>query len=214
MMDKKLVLVNLGCGTVAPESWVNIDTSWNAWLHQIPFLSDFIKTNINWPKNIKIRDITKKLQFENNSVDAVYMSHVLEHLDPDVGKKVLVECLRILKPGKYIRILVPDLKVLSVNYLKESEKKSHSAANNYLASLHIFTPTGSSWLHKIYFFLNNTDSHKWMYDRISLTDILKISGFKNISKRSYLSSHIPLIRQVEQKNRFVNSVCIEAEKQI
>ena len=46
--------------------------------------------------------------FEDNSVDAILASHILEHCHKDVGKQFIVECYRILKPGGVISIAVPD----------------------------------------------------------------------------------------------------------
>ncbi len=96
-MDKP-VLVNIGCGRVWHPYWINLD-------HQ--------------PTSPEVRpfDIRKPLPFESGTVDAVYASHVLEHLDREEGLGLLQECRRVLKPGGILRIVVPDLEDLCRFYL-------------------------------------------------------------------------------------------------
>ena len=47
--------------------------------------------------------------FDDNSADAVLLSHVLEHFTRTGGRAMLAECRRILKPGGMIHIAVPDM---------------------------------------------------------------------------------------------------------
>jgi predicted SAM-dependent methyltransferase len=98
--SKKL---NLGCGTRYRSDWVNIDIA--------PVSTDVARV-----------DIKSRLPFENASFDAVYHSHVLEHLSPDEGTQLIRECARILKPGGILRIAVPDLEEIVKTYLKKIER--------------------------------------------------------------------------------------------
>lgn len=50
----------------------------------------------------------KKMPLENNTCDAIYASHIFEHINPRKFPLVLRECYRILRPGGYIRIVIPD----------------------------------------------------------------------------------------------------------
>lgn len=99
------VLVNIGCGKRFHSAWKNLDVRpadasverWNV-LNGLPFASD--------------------------SVDAVYHSHVLEHLGRDDAKALLHECFRVLKPGGILRVVVPDLEGIArayLNTLKEGD---------------------------------------------------------------------------------------------
>jgi SAM-dependent methyltransferase len=47
--------------------------------------------------------------FEEDSIDAIVASHILEHFPQEGGVAFLQECHRILKPGGALRIAVPDL---------------------------------------------------------------------------------------------------------
>jgi hypothetical protein len=48
----------------------------------------------------------------------VYHSHILEHLQPELGKKFLRECFRVLAPGGIVRVVVPDLEQSARDYLE------------------------------------------------------------------------------------------------
>jgi predicted SAM-dependent methyltransferase len=56
-------------------------------------------------------------QFENDSVEAVYASHVFEHLDyTSQLKKTITDCQRILKPQGELMVSVPNLGVVWKNF--------------------------------------------------------------------------------------------------
>lgn len=58
-------------------------------------------------------------QFDNNSVDSIYASHVLEHFHHSLNNEVLntlTEWHRVLKPGGKLYISVPDMQTLCWMY--------------------------------------------------------------------------------------------------
>lgn len=59
-------------------------------------------------------------QFDNNCIDVIYASHVLEHFYYNLNNELintLKEWHRVLKPGGKLMISVPDLKTLCWLYL-------------------------------------------------------------------------------------------------
>lgn len=58
------------------------------------------------------QDITKRLAFDDASVDAVFTEHVIEHVPFIAAVGFLEECFRILKPGGVIRTVAPMLEAL------------------------------------------------------------------------------------------------------
>jgi len=79
--------LNLGCGKDIKPGWINIDIK-------------------DYGQEI-VRDITRGLPFDDNSVDEIYSCHFFEHLNGDDVRWVLEECYRVLKPGAEIFIRVP-----------------------------------------------------------------------------------------------------------
>lgn len=59
-----------------------------------------------------------KLPFRDESVDAIYTSHTLEHIYPDALKALLSETYRVLKPNGKIRIVVPDIDIAIKAYVE------------------------------------------------------------------------------------------------
>jgi len=54
-------------------------------------------------------DVRNGLPFASNSADSIYSTHMFEHFYPDELQLLLRECLRVLKPGGGIRLIVPNL---------------------------------------------------------------------------------------------------------
>jgi len=97
-----LRLLNFGCGSTYHSEWVNLDAA--------PVSPEVIA-----------HDLRRGFPHAADSFDAVYGSHVLEHLDPQAGMRLLQECFRVLKPGGIVRIVVPDLETMARLYLQSLE---------------------------------------------------------------------------------------------
>ncbi len=91
--------LNLGCGGRFHPAWVNLDLC---------------------PQNASVRrhDVATPLPFADRSFDAVYHAHLLEHLPRERAVPFLCECLRVLKSGGVLRVVVPDLEQIARLYLE------------------------------------------------------------------------------------------------
>src|ERR1043165_3773913 len=58
------------------------------------------------------------LGYDDNSVDVIRASHVLEHFPHRQVNDVLKEWVRALKPGGVLRIAVPDFEKIAYGYLE------------------------------------------------------------------------------------------------
>ena len=96
-------LLNLGCGATFHPEWINIDL-------------------VSTTPEVRAVDVRQALPFAADSFDAVYHAHVLEHFEAQAGQKLLRECLRVLKPGGTLRVVVPDLEQISELYLDRLRK--------------------------------------------------------------------------------------------
>ena len=144
-------LVKLNIGTYREMfhyGWINID---------ILNLSTFARDN---GYLFTLMDVRNGLQFGDNTVDIIYISHMLEHLERDKGKTLLQECYRVLKNGGIIRISVPDPKILISKYLDGS-----------LMQLKSYVVESSSDVAEA-FFQTLTGGHRTAYDFDSLSKVL------------------------------------------
>lgn len=153
--DGKIKL-NIGSfTTMFYHGWINIDTV---------DLSHYADHNGFMFKQF---DITEKLQYINNSVDAIFCIHVLEHLSYEHGRSFLYEAHRVLQPGGILRILVPDAESLIEKY----RTKSMSSFNQVNRGCN----NTNYEIQKLWSLL--LDNHKAAYDSQNLIDILQHIGF-------------------------------------
>ena len=59
-----------------------------------------------------IGDISDLSQFGNSSIDEIYASHVVEHVNQKNIKKTLIGIHRVLKPNGKFYVSVPDMEIL------------------------------------------------------------------------------------------------------
>ena len=98
-----LVLVNLGCGNTFHPEWCNFDLVSNS-------------------PDVIACDLLRGVPLQKGTCDAVYHSHVLEHLSAQHGHGFISECHRLLKSRGTIRVAVPDLEQITRKYLEALEK--------------------------------------------------------------------------------------------
>jgi|LQYC01.1.fsa_nt_gi Uncharacterized protein conserved in bacteria len=215
---KQLLKVNLGCGLNAPSEWVNIDGSFSALLSKRKRLYQalckiFRIKPVPWPENIKIVDVRKGLPFPDGSSEAIFSSHMLEHLDFDEGDFVIKEAFRCLRGGGVIRIIVPDLFQTAQKYVDcmiNDPQKEHSY--NFLRDLNMSSKSYEG-IWKIIYNKFGPSKHLSMYDEWSLKTLLEKHGFTKIQRMVYGQSHIPDIKLVEDKGRHEMAICLEAVKE-
>lgn len=224
--------LHLGSGNNTPKGWIHVDGSWSAKLAKHPLLQknfrafQLLPQNIldtPWSRDIVIHDLTQPLPFSNSSFSAIYSSHTLEHLYHQDAKCLLTECHRVMKKGGIIRIVVPDLESIALEYIgrsryaKDNNKFAQETPGDrmqYRLMLRDHAQPKGRLLVKIYNTIKDYNTHKWMYDKQSLKKILKDTGFKNIRQRKYLASEIKNIKEIEKPERIIDGVgiCIEATK--
>jgi predicted SAM-dependent methyltransferase len=115
-------LLNVGCGRCYHSDWTNIDL-------------------VAHGPEVRQYDLRKGLPYDDHTFDAVYHSHVLEHLTPDDARGMLTECKRVLRGGGVLRVVVPDLEGIARAYLNSldavREHDQHSIANHNWMTLEL-----------------------------------------------------------------------------
>lgn len=77
-----------------------------------------------------VASMTDMAPVPDGSVDAVWSSHNLEHLDPHEAPVALREFLRVLKPGGTLLLTVPDLQAVAKLVAEERLDETLYQSNN------------------------------------------------------------------------------------
>jgi predicted SAM-dependent methyltransferase len=230
----QLARLHLGCGLETPRGWINLDGSWNARFAKWPRIRRALSragvlprghAQIAWSPSIVTHDVRKPLPFGTETFDAVYASHLLEHLYLEEARRLLSECYRVLKPGGVLRMVVPDLHAIIREYTEGVRFGTEADAIpadtsadllNHRLILRTPAPHGGGLLHRLYSAFTEFHLHKWMYDGDSLSHYFRESGFSEVSQRGFRESRIPGIEDVELPGRVLHGigVCVEGIKPI
>jgi len=215
-------MLNLGCGTRTHCSWNNVDFSIYARLKRYPTLSRLMhgvgllsaeryERLQEIDPDIVAWDLRRGIPFENEVFDAVYHSHLLEHLDRRYAPLFLGECLRVLKKGGVLRVVVPDLEIRVNRYvqllprlqegLSESNDGLYSEAvaelfDQMVRGYGAGTEGQKPWVSFVEKLVRGDaektgERHRWMYDRYSVTALLTRVGFHRVTTMSPTESRIP-----------------------
>ena len=71
-------------------------------------------------------DATQTFPLPDCSFDYIFSEHMIEHVTYQNGKRMILECYRVLKPGGLLRISTPDLSFL-VDLYKDIIKGTYLA---------------------------------------------------------------------------------------
>jgi ubiquinone/menaquinone biosynthesis C-methylase UbiE len=212
-------ILNLGCGTKVSSNPDVINIDWSIYLRLkknpvfrviVPLLlkDERLKHFNSLSDNIVVHNLAKGIPFPSNSVDAVYHSHLFEHLDRDVAKAFLIEVKRVLKHGGIHRIVVPDLEKATRAYIAhisncQNNFEEANKHDSYVASIIEQSVRreafGTSQQKPIRKFIENVflgdarrrgETHQWMYDKINLSVLLVSCGYNNPQSYNYNTSQI------------------------
>ena len=154
------VYLNLGSGprgSTAPE-WINID--------------GFKDKNVHY-----LCDFSRPLPFDDETFNGIFCEHVLEHFTYENGRKLLVECNRILKKGGMLRIVVPDGNKILTFFLNEPQKiVEYKQVESGFPMEAVNT-----WFYQRY-------EHQCIYDAGYLVDSLQKAGFNSAKTSSFNTS--------------------------
>lgn len=209
-------ILNLGCGTKTSPHTINIDWSIHARLRRNPvarrlaplvFSEERRKLFLGMDE-VLVHDLKKGIPASDASVEAVYYSHVFEHIDRDAVPGFLAEVRRVMRPGGVHRVVVPDLERYAREYLTSLEKGLEddraSATHDTTVSQMILQmvrreAAGSSQQPLPQRRIENLllgdarkrgETHMWMWDRVNLPEVLEQAGFLDIQVLDWQTSRI------------------------
>lgn len=148
-------------------------------------------------------DLSRQLPYSNGSVDFIFTSHTLEHLEMDHVRALIKECYRILSGGGIIRIAVPDAELLMKSYIRKRPL-------DYLKHISPKAERGKTQIEKLGAVM--LDNHKSLLDFETLNDALVCAGFSNVSICDPFSSSSEILEAQTIVSHPTISLVLEARK--
>jgi predicted SAM-dependent methyltransferase len=209
--------INVGCGSSPTPGWLNYDNSWTVWLAGKPMLRRLAyRLGFLNPQQRHFADVAhdagilwadaRNLPLGDHSVDVIYSSHTLEHMSVSEARRALSEFLRVLVSGGHLRIVLPDLRRLALEYIQDGD------ADAYMTRSRLGLAESEGMVHGLRAFLAGRRQHAWMYDSMSFVRILEKEGFTGVRVLSPGESTIPDPGELDLRERESESFFVEARK--
>jgi predicted SAM-dependent methyltransferase len=124
----------------------------------------------------------KPLSFEDNSVDVIHASHVLEHVIWHKTVEALEEAHRILKTGGKLEIHVPNFEYIAKCFVERKcgdEWRAHNKDGDFM-----------TWVNGRLFTTGEPGNlHMAVFTEESLTSQLKQAGFSSVERGAPIRSN-------------------------
>jgi len=175
--------INVGCGTTPIEGWLNFDNSLSVRLASLPIPLSLLPAGngngsvrfmkVAREKGIRWADATRRIPLEDDSVEVLYSSHMVEHLDRRQADAFLSEAKRVLAPNGIIRIAIPDISKFASEYLLTAD------ADKFIGDTLLATDNTDTIKGRLKLLLVGARNHRWMYDGPSMSRLLGRAGFRD-----------------------------------
>jgi predicted SAM-dependent methyltransferase len=124
------------------------------------YITGFVHVDVLRYEHVDVTAMVDDLPFADAAAELVYASHVLEHFGRHELQRVLREWLRVLAPGGWLRLAVPDFEAIVAAYPTFGLEAVMGLA------------CGGQ--------RDSYDYHKVLFDRASLTRALTDAGFVEV----------------------------------
>jgi hypothetical protein len=201
--------IQFGCGLCAPPTWRNFDAGPAFWLQKhLPFLkSALVRRGFpDYPSNIEYGDVIAGLPVTEGTAQAVYCSHVLEHLALNEFRATLQHVFSYLKPGGVFRLVVPDLEFYTRRYVNSDRA---DASITFMRETLLGETQKDRGLGDKARSLFGRSQHLMMWDYKGMAAELAQAGFIRIRRASFKDAEDPRFGVVEDPGRWENCLGVE-----
>jgi SAM-dependent methyltransferase len=185
--------LHIGAFDVVHEGWLNTDVTPHMAIARVPGLARALRaagrvSDERWAayrdgtfRALHYLDLTQPLPYPDGAFEAVFGSHVLEHLTPGEAATLLGELHRVLRPGGIVRIAVPDLDRVIAGY-------DPSAPDDFLFGMWQGRERSTS-----------RHRHWWLYNERSLGERLAEAGFTDVRRESFRTGRCPDVERIDSR---------------
>lgn len=190
-------LLNLGCGDIQFDGWVNADRMRVAYL--MLNAGKVLRGKLKLPE--WVIDAASSWNCADDYWEGIFTEDVLEHLSYNKGVVALREALRTLQPGAWIRILLPDLQ----RYVEFCNGKTEGRPTN------AWFDEQFEYCAEAIAYLTQNQGHASVWEPRLLSAALSELGFVNIAVVSYGCGSDPRLIKDSASRRHEN-LYVEAQK--
>lgn len=176
--------VMIGSGPTKVDGWLSTDL--------IPSRSDVV-----------FLDASEPFPFESNSVDRIHTEHMIEHVDHPIGRNMLAECARVLKPGGRIRIATPDFdRVIALAGPVGEDVTDLARQSNLRNGIETEHASDPIWAVNRLF---SGYGHRFLYTEEMLTRELAAAGLTDIARYEVGESEDPELADADHHGEQINA---------
>jgi SAM-dependent methyltransferase len=184
--------IHFGAFNCPVEGWTNTDITPHLYIARVPRLAWVLHKVGKMPldryrdhqrgsfSQLRYLNVCKRWPFHDNSADAIFSSHVVEHLTLRGARNCLANAYRVLKSGGVLRIVVPDLDAYIAEYSKQ---------NAYDWAISLFEADQVA----------EKNMHHFMYNCESMAKIMNEAGFSDIRRLSYRVGSCPDLDRLDNR---------------
>lgn len=174
--------INLGCGPMSSAAFINCDRRMSPGLDLCC-------------------DVTRGLPFADGSIAAIVAVHVLQDLEWAALLPALAECRRVLQPGGWLRVLVPDLD-RAIEACRRDDPAYFHVPDRDARSIGAKLVTQAIWYGSV------RTPMTWDF----IAEWLERAGFVRVRRLAFGVSDCPDPWLTSLDNRERESLCVEARR--
>ena len=179
-------------------------------------LPGWLNTELDPKRDQIYLDATKPFPFPSDTFDYIYSEHMIEHVPWSGARVMLGECFRVLKPNAAIRLVTPNLGLLT-RLLAERRTELEEAYLEYSVREYRLPASRSRAVHVVNNFVRAW-GHQFIYDSASLHELVAEAGFVDLVTPALMSSTHPELCNLAISERMptgfldLESIVVEARK--
>jgi predicted SAM-dependent methyltransferase len=147
--------------------------------------------------NVYAWDLRCGLPFVNESIEAIFAEHFIEHVTLEEAQTLAQECKRVLEPGGVLRLSTPDLAFLVDEYQAKRIDEWTDMRWEPNTPCQMLNEAMRLW------------GHLFVYDRAEISDLLRRAGFQVVYDVAWRESAHPILQGVESRP-YHHEIIVEA----